>query len=103
MGQIKNIKLHIVTDIKKCRHLKTHHHEEKHQRLIITKEMPQGLLLSSQQCSQKVDVCSTFQRASIQVFRSFYAHQKGRRSPGDKGPFKSAQAGKVIAVYRKKW
>merc|ERR1712116_80247 len=88
MGQIKNIKLHIVTDIKVVQTASNHkYHEEEHQRLIITKKMPQGLLLSSQQCAQKVDVCSTFKRTSIQILSSFHAYQKGRRSVSDTWTF----------------
>merc|ERR1712013_338580 len=71
MGQIKNIKLHIVTDIKKSALADTQNNttqnEEEQQRLLISPKVPKGLLRRTEQCAQKVDVCPPLERTSIQV------------------------------------
>merc|ERR1711926_6777 len=102
MGQIKNIKLHIVTDIKAPINR------------IFTMKKNNNVSSSRRKCRKAYfSAPSSVRRKLMSAPLSKELKQKYsvRSMPVRKddevivtrGPFKSAQAGKVTSVYRKKW
>merc|ERR1712142_1104445 len=105
MGQIKNIKLHIVTDIKV--------YPQKSSHTYTMKKNP-NVSSSRRKCRKAyLSAPSSVRRKlmSAPLSKDLRDKHNVRSMPVRKddevlitrGPFKSAQAGKVISVYRKKW
>merc|ERR1712002_751313 len=111
MGQIKNIKLHIVTDIKG--------HQKKTPRLhfsssLWTMKKNSNVSSSRRKCRKAYFSAPSSVRRKLMsapLSKELRDKHNVRSMPVRKddevlvtrGPFKSAQAGKVISVYRKKW
>merc|ERR1712179_242420 len=107
MGQIKNIKLHIVTDIKVIStedNLHTTHRMKKNPNVSSSRRKCRKAYLSAPSSVRR-------KLMSAPLSKDLRDKHNVRSMPVRKddevlvtrGPFKSAQVGKVIAVYRKKW
>merc|ERR1711977_789093 len=102
MGQIKNIKLHIVTDIKTQTNT------------IVIMKKNSNVSSSRRKCRKAYFSAPSNVRRKLMsapLTKDLRDKHNVRSMPIRKddevlvtrGPFKSAQAGKVISVYRKKW
>merc|ERR1712133_284981 len=103
MGQIKNIKLHIVTDIKRCRYIPKHIKMKKNTNVSSSRRKCRKAYFSAPSSVRRKLMSAPLSKE----LRSKYSVRSMPIRKDDevlvtRGPFKSQQAGKVIAVYRKK-